>query len=490
MSAEWVKVSKALSGKQLEISLSGDDINSTLNDDNTNFDRRLFTIKGLNCFKLTSSNLTTIPQEFGNFDAMLNLCLMNNKISSLPASIGRLTKLKNLDLSANCLTKLPEDFFKSLHNLESLNLNNNLLSSLPDLAGLVNLHHMQIAHNQLVSIPDSLGELVKLLTLNAANNELELLPLSIGKIEGMKTLRLENNRLLTLPQSFSRLSKLSDLSLQNNSFKGDRKLKKLSDPEKPVIKSLLVYAAQLRDGDVTKSKAKKEESEEEPEPESNNIPPIEVEMPAPEAKNSKKKKKSKSAAVKEDDEGLSSLSLEDERVPDAFVKIEKPAINPENYVIRVEHLDAVAKSLRPQLVACVVRNVCFHGSQNLLKKFLKYQEELHQSLGGNRENATIATHDMTKFQLPLTFALKHQQDVRIHALHRKEECSVQELVTAMRREADEFRKAKKRNQLCGIHKYLKSVTPTLPTLTDAEGLTMSVAPLTNCHDTRVRFNLF
>jgi Leucine-rich repeat (LRR) protein len=119
----------------------------------------------------------TIPVEIGNLKNLQNnLALYENQLTGVvPASIGNLTKLSNLDLGDNQLTgELPDEIgqmesliglslvknnftavpsiLDSLHNLRTLLLNNNQISSLPDLSDLtliLNPWYCMISDNKL-----------------------------------------------------------------------------------------------------------------------------------------------------------------------------------------------------------------------------------------------------------------------------------------------------------------------------------------------------
>ncbi|KAK6025865.1 hypothetical protein OSTOST_08221 [Ostertagia ostertagi] len=75
----------------------------------------------------------------------------------------------------------------------------------------------------------------------------------------------------------------------------------------------------------------------------------------------------------------------------------------------------------------------------------------------------------------------------ITALHKKKPVSARELIEALHRDADLARRRTKRNTLNPLHRYLNLVLdlPNLPCLIDADGLVISLAPVTNSDLTKM-----
>ena len=79
-------------------------------------------------------NLTDIPIQIFEFDALVSLNISVNKIKFLPQALWQLSKLQSLDISANELEFIPEEI-GHLTDLKELNLRHNLLTFLPDAFG-------------------------------------------------------------------------------------------------------------------------------------------------------------------------------------------------------------------------------------------------------------------------------------------------------------------------------------------------------------------
>ena len=109
--------------------------------------------------KLIESNLTTLPESFGNLKNLQELKLVGNKLTKLPKSFGNLKNLSILELNIHNLPSLPENF-GNLVNLRMLKLYGNNLPSLPENFGnLVNLRYLVIMAKNLTSLPENFGNL-------------------------------------------------------------------------------------------------------------------------------------------------------------------------------------------------------------------------------------------------------------------------------------------------------------------------------------------
>ena len=119
----------------------------------------------------------------GDFDGMHNLTslrLDNNALTTLPAGLfDKLTNLTTLNLSGNALTTLPAGIFDKLTHLTTLSLSGNALTTLP--AGLfdklTNLTTLNLSGNALTTLPAGLfDKLTNLTYLNLLANPLHSLP--------------------------------------------------------------------------------------------------------------------------------------------------------------------------------------------------------------------------------------------------------------------------------------------------------------------------
>ncbi|WP_220017443.1 leucine-rich repeat domain-containing protein [Candidatus Rhabdochlamydia oedothoracis] len=165
---------------------------------------------------LSCNQLTTLPESFGNLQALTYLDLTNNQLTTLPASFRKLQALTNLYLERNQLTALPKSF-RELQALTNLYLERNQLTALPkSFRELQALTCLDLSNNQLTTLPAFFGELQALTKLCLSRNLLTALPASFGNLQALTQLYLSSNQLTTLPASFGNLQALTYLDLYNN----------------------------------------------------------------------------------------------------------------------------------------------------------------------------------------------------------------------------------------------------------------------------------
>lgn len=125
----------------------------------------------------------------------------------------------HLDLSGCHLINLPPilDLIPFQTRLKSMNLSENLLSSLPqEIFLLSHLKELDVSKNQLQSLPDQLSLLHKLKCLNASSNQLTAFPMPITELTELKILDLSNNAIAVLPEELSLLTNLAELYVNKN----------------------------------------------------------------------------------------------------------------------------------------------------------------------------------------------------------------------------------------------------------------------------------
>ncbi|KAI8905061.1 hypothetical protein EDD86DRAFT_257956 [Gorgonomyces haynaldii] len=106
-----------------------------------------------------------------------------------------------LDLGEHLLRKLDDHI--ACYALEDLNLDYNLLSSLPNTIGfLENLKELHLQCNELRYLPKTIGCLQKLQKLWLNNNQLQELPETMRNLKALETLSLASNRLTKIPDIF------------------------------------------------------------------------------------------------------------------------------------------------------------------------------------------------------------------------------------------------------------------------------------------------
>ncbi len=170
--------------------------------------------------KLSSSNLTAIPEQIGEMINLTSIDLEKNQLRALPESITSLKKLDYLDLGENQLEELPQSLGQ-LTNLQVLDLSYNELKVIPkSIIQLSKLVLLEIDNNILDSLPRGMSQLINLNTLLLANNHLDSLPDDFGQFPALISMNLDTNALQKLPDNFGQMPRLSNLYLRKNDLQG------------------------------------------------------------------------------------------------------------------------------------------------------------------------------------------------------------------------------------------------------------------------------
>ncbi|XP_013784058.1 leucine-rich repeat protein 1-like [Limulus polyphemus] len=138
-----------------------------------------------------------------------NLCRVDSRILNLH-------NLQTLDLSNNLIKVLPANL-DHLTRLVEINLNNNKLEHVCDVKFPRNLEVLSLNYNQLQTLPEQLCFMEKLKILSVSNNILQALPERIGFLKTLRNFNVSNNSLKLLPASFMQL-RLNNLDLYNNAW--------------------------------------------------------------------------------------------------------------------------------------------------------------------------------------------------------------------------------------------------------------------------------
>ncbi|TWW76654.1 Leucine-rich repeat and calponin -like proteiny domain-containing protein 3 [Takifugu flavidus] len=132
--------------------------------------------------------------------------LSRNRLSELPLEVCLFVSLESLNLYQNCLRSLP-DSLVNLQALTYLNLSRNQLSALPAIICSLPLKGLIACNNKLVSLPEELGQLRHLTELvrDVSCNEIQSLPPQVGQLEALRDLNVRRNHLLKLPAELAEL---------------------------------------------------------------------------------------------------------------------------------------------------------------------------------------------------------------------------------------------------------------------------------------------
>jgi hypothetical protein len=178
------------------------------------------------------------------------LDLSNCALETIPYSMIELKHLKVLKLNGNNIRNIPTWFPDTFRNLETLDLSDNKLFTLPDMPP--RLFHLMLRNNGFEYIPPQVLECLSLKSLDLSGNCLLNIPSDIVDLSNLKELDISNNNLMALPEEMS-LLKLENLHLEGNDFLQSEmvRVKRLTDgigkqkPQKQKTKNLFKNVASV-----------------------------------------------------------------------------------------------------------------------------------------------------------------------------------------------------------------------------------------------------
>ncbi|XP_063096327.1 leucine-rich repeat-containing G-protein coupled receptor 6 isoform X3 [Cavia porcellus] len=166
--------------------------------------------------------LSTVPGDLDPLTAYL--MLQNNQLGGIPAeALWELPSLQSLRLDANLISLVPERSFEGLSSLRHLWLDDNALTEIPvrALNNLPALQAMTLALNHISYIPDfAFQNLTSLVVLHLHNNRIKHLGThSFEGLRNLETLDLNYNELQEFPVAIRTLGRLQELGFHNNNIK-------------------------------------------------------------------------------------------------------------------------------------------------------------------------------------------------------------------------------------------------------------------------------
>eukprot|EP00013_Stygamoeba_regulata_P023692 CAMPEP_0177645560 /NCGR_PEP_ID=MMETSP0447-20121125/9315_1 /TAXON_ID=0 /ORGANISM="Stygamoeba regulata, Strain BSH-02190019" /LENGTH=1198 /DNA_ID=CAMNT_0019148053 /DNA_START=596 /DNA_END=4192 /DNA_ORIENTATION=+ len=142
-------------------------------------------------------------------DQMTILDLTNTGLKEVPKSLLKCRRLVTLMLGSNELSALPEGLHRSLPHLQTLDLFENQLASLPnDIVAMTTLESLDLRRNQLTELPSLFSDLCNLLSLDLSENLFTELPGDIGLLPSLEQLTVSSNPVKELPESLASSSSL------------------------------------------------------------------------------------------------------------------------------------------------------------------------------------------------------------------------------------------------------------------------------------------
>ncbi|XP_067852849.1 relaxin receptor 1 [Heptranchias perlo] len=198
--------------------------------------------------KLGYNNITALTDDlFIRYQQLDTLVLQNNLISSISSrAFSGLFKLKKLLLSHNQITVLKPGLFRDLHQLEWLIVDNNFIRIVTQksFVGLKSLFFLYMMNNSLDQIPNICAELPKLNWLDIeGNNLLSIKKATFQTCSKITVLVLRNNKIRHVDKdTFSTMQLMIELDLSSNQiqelpssvFRGLDQLQQLNLSQNPM----------------------------------------------------------------------------------------------------------------------------------------------------------------------------------------------------------------------------------------------------------------
>jgi Leucine-rich repeat (LRR) protein len=146
--------------------------------------------------------------------------LRSNSLLQLPVCLSYLSRTERLYLSQNTIQVFDTNRLTQMSLLKILTVDRNQIRSIDNLHQLPvhSLKVLDLQFNLIESLPSSIGALTQLVRLNVSNNKLKRIPKEIGQCTMLNELYLNNNELQFLPQEIEKCVNLRVFRLEENKF--------------------------------------------------------------------------------------------------------------------------------------------------------------------------------------------------------------------------------------------------------------------------------
>ncbi|CCX31305.1 Similar to Leucine-rich repeat-containing protein 40; acc. no. Q6GPJ5 [Pyronema omphalodes CBS 100304] len=186
------------------------------------------------------------------FGALNSIDIHNNLLTSLPSNLSQLSELTHLNLSGNKLTNSALEVLFSISSLKDLKLSKNLFTDdlSEQISQLTSLESLDLHENKLTSLPSSISSCTHLRHLDLSHNCISSLPLAELSSCPISDLDVSHNKLsgTFFPENVNSLPHLAELNISSNQIT----LFSATTIVLPQLKQLLANNNQLSDiPDVT-----------------------------------------------------------------------------------------------------------------------------------------------------------------------------------------------------------------------------------------------
>lgn len=148
---------------------------------------------------------------------LVDLKLSSNNISEIPECDPTMTNLTFLKLSSNKLMKLPK-FINSFSRLMTLDISSNPISEI-NLEGLNKLSLLHIQGCKFAEFPKSVLGLFELNVLDISDNDIAEIPEEIGNLKDLHYFYLRNTKIREWPKTMSELKKIEKINFKDTELK-------------------------------------------------------------------------------------------------------------------------------------------------------------------------------------------------------------------------------------------------------------------------------
>lgn len=165
-----------------------------------------------------SCGLTEFPLELLELaDSLEILDVSNNQLSHLPEEFGQLNALKIAFFNNNQFEEFPA-ILKQCPHLSMISFKGNKIHTVGDDVLSPNIRWLILTNNRLTCLPASIGQLSRLQKLMLAGNQLEALPDELAQCKNLELMRIAANQLRSLPHWLFSLPRLTWLAYAGNPF--------------------------------------------------------------------------------------------------------------------------------------------------------------------------------------------------------------------------------------------------------------------------------
>lgn len=169
----------------------------------------------MTCLNVSRNEVSKLPNTFHELKRIKTFFCNTNLLTSLPSSLcDGLETLTILSVQRNRLSSLPP---LNLPSLTELEVQDNMLQELPPLLRLRSLRHLNVNRNKLRALPPSITALTSLDSLNIQNNCLTSIPEAICLLaSSLRYLMASDNQIDCIPDTVTKLTLLDTLMLDKN----------------------------------------------------------------------------------------------------------------------------------------------------------------------------------------------------------------------------------------------------------------------------------